>query len=185
LRLNEQITALKVRLIDENGEQKGVVFKREALTRAQELGLDLVEISPKADPPVCKIVDYGKFVYQKTKRQKDQKKTQVRVKLKEIKLKPNIDVHDMNFKIKHAKEFLQKGNKVKFSCMFRGREIMFANRGREVFDGIERELMLVAHPESPVRMMGKTMMALYIPGPNKHLIEQEKRKDEENKSEDA
>ena len=172
-----------MRLIDENGDQKGVVFKREALTRAKDLGLDLVEISPKADPPVCKIVDYGKFVYQKSKRQKDQKKSQVKVKLKEIKLKPNIDVHDLQFKIKHAKEFLQKGNKVKFSCMFRGREIMFSDRGYEVFEGIEKELMQIAHPESPVRMMGKSMMVLYIPGPNKQLIEQEKKKDEESKSE--
>lgn len=185
MRLNEEITALKIRLIDENGEQKGIVFKKEALTRAKELGLDLVEISPKADPVVCKIVDYGKFVYQKTKMQKDQKKSQVKVKLKEIKVKPNIDVHDLNFKIKHAKEFLEKGNKVKFSCMFRGREIMFADRGREVFNRIEHELMLVAHPESHVKMMGKNMMVLFIPGQNKELIEKEKRKNEEGQSENS
>ena len=139
MRVNREIRALRVRLITEDGEQLGVFTLQDALMRAQTMGLDLVEIAPTAVPPVCKIIDYGKLKYQQTKREKMNRKAAHQTKIKEIKLKPNIDTHDLDVKIRHAREFIEKGCKVKFTCMFRGREIVFADNGRQI-DLIKVEL---------------------------------------------
>ena len=111
-----------MRVIDHDGSQAGVLTLLEALTRAEQAGLDLVEIAPNAEPPVCKIIDYGKFRYQLTKKEKEQKKSQHQVKVKKVKLKPNTDEHDLHVKMKHAREFIMKGNKVRVTCVFRGRD---------------------------------------------------------------
>ena len=113
-----------MRVIDKDGGQVGVLTLAEALAKAESVGLDLVEIAPSAEPPVCKIIDFGKYRYQLTKKEKEQKKSQHQVKVKEIKIKPNTDEHDLMTKIKHAKEFIAKGNKVRLTCIFRGREML-------------------------------------------------------------
>ena len=123
MRINREIRAPKVRLIGKDGKQIGVVSIADAQSHAQRDGLDLVEISPNAEPPVCKIVDYGKYRYQMTKKERESKKGQHQAKLKEIKIKPNIDEHDLQVKIKRAREFIEKGNKVRVTCMFREREM--------------------------------------------------------------
>ena len=151
-------------MISEEGKQLGIYLTSEAVKKAEEQGLDLVEISPKADPPVCKIIDYGKFCYQQTKRDKDQKKGAVQGKVKEVKFKPNIDTHDLQVKVKRAKGFLEKGFKVKFTCMFRGREIVFVENGRKVMNTIIEELQDVATPDSSSKMMGRMLTMLMIPG---------------------
>lgn len=164
LRVNRDVRALKVRVITEKGEQLGVMSSREALEKAMEMGLDLVEIAPNANPPVCKIIDYGKFRYQQTKKEKESKKAQHLVKIKEIKVKPNIDKHDLGTKITHAREFIEKGFKVRFTCTFRGREIMFADIGKEVIASICTALADVATPESPPKLLGKNLSLILAPG---------------------
>lgn len=128
MRINRQIRAQQVRLIGPDGNQVGVVTLSEAFKLADEHGLDLVEISPNAQPPVCKVIDYGKFRYDQTKRDRESKKAQHQIKVKEVKLKPNIDEHDFQFKLRRARQFLEKGNKVKVTCMFRGREMAHPER---------------------------------------------------------
>ncbi|MFN0065365.1 MAG: translation initiation factor IF-3, partial [Chlamydiales bacterium] len=132
LRINRQIRVPNVRVIGADGAQIGIISTREALLLAQEAQLDLVEVAPNASPPVCKIIDYGKFRYDQTKRERESKKAQHQVKVKEIKLKPNIDEHDFQTKLKRARQFLEKGNKVKVTCMFRGREMAYPELGKKV-----------------------------------------------------
>ena len=163
LRVNRDIRTPKVRVVTEDGEQLGVLTIQEALAKAHEMGLDLVEIAPNAAPPVCKLIDYGKFRYQQTKREKISKKATHQSKLKEIKFKPNIDKHDLDVKVSHAKEFIEKGHKVRFTCMFRGREIVFVENGRQIFDRILEQLKDVAVAESPAKMFGKTLTMTMAP----------------------
>lgn len=163
MRVNREIRAIKVRVISEDGQQLGVFTVQDALLKARDMGLDLVEIAPNAEPPVCKIIDYGKFRYQQTKREKSNKKASQQVKLKEIKLKPNIDTHDLDVKIRHAREFVEKGCKVKFTCMFRGREIVFVDNGMQILGKICKALEDVAHAESPAKMFGKTLTMIVAP----------------------
>jgi translation initiation factor IF-3 len=172
LRVNRDVRAPKVRVITEKGEQLGIMSSREALERAIEMGMDLVEIAPNADPPVCKIIDYGKLRYQQTKKDKENKKAQHQVKVKELKLKPNIDKHDLGIKINHAREFLSKGHKVRFTCMFRGREIVFADIGKEIIESACVALADIASPESPPKLMGKNMSVTLAPGASKKGSEQ-------------
>lgn len=167
MRLNRQIRVPQVRLVRENGEQLGVVDIQEALRIAEEEGLDLVEIAPNANPPVCKIIDYGKLKYQQTKKEKESKKAQHQVKVKEIKIKPNIDQHDLDFKIRHARDFLLKGNKVKFTCMFRGREVLFARKGEMLMEKICEQLKDIASEESPAKLQGKYLTVVLAPGAKK------------------
>ena len=136
LRVNRQIRAHEVRLIDENGEQKGVMKTFDAIHLAEEAGLDLVEVSPNANPPVCKILDFGKYRYEMEKKQRDAKKNQTIVKVKEIRMQPKIDKHDLETKSKFISEFLTEGNKVKVSIRFRGRELAHPELGKEVLDRI-------------------------------------------------
>jgi len=167
LRVNRDVRAPRVRVITEKGEQLGVMSSREALERAVEMGLDLVEIAPNADPPVCKIIDYGKLRYQQTKKEKESKKAQHQVKIKELKIKPNIDKHDLGIKINHARDFLEKGFKVRFTCTFRGREIVFADIGREVIETVCRALEDVSSIEAAPKLMGKNMSVTLAPGAKK------------------
>jgi translation initiation factor IF-3 len=154
-------------VIDKDGGQLGILPLIEAMSRAEQAGLDLVEIAPNADPPVCKIVDYGKFRYQLTKKEKESKKGQHQAKVKEVKLKPNTDEHDVNTKLKHAKEFLLKGDKVRITCVFRGREMMHPEFGMRVVRKMCEDLAEVGTPESPPKMLGKALSVVIAPGAKK------------------
>ena len=163
MRINREIRAEKVRLIGADGEQLGVMSPLAAMKLAQEAGLDLVEIAPNAEPPVCKIIDYGKDRYRQTKKDKESKKAQHQIKVKEIKLKPNIDTHDLQTKIKKAHNFLLKGNKVKVTCMFRGREMLHMDLGKKVIEQLCDELEEVAMVEAPPKVMGRFMTIVLAP----------------------
>lgn len=156
-----------MRVIDKDGGQVGVLTLAEALAKAEAVGLDLVEIAPSAEPPVCKIIDFGKYRYQLTKKEKEQKKSQHQVKVKEIKIKPNTDEHDLVTKIKHAKEFIAKGNKVRLTCVFRGREMMHPEFGQRVVRRMCDDLADVATPESPAKMLGRNLSVVLAPGAKK------------------
>ncbi len=140
---------------------------QEALVRAEQAGLDLVEIAPNAEPPVCKIIDYGKYRYQLTKKEKEQKKSQHQVKVKEIKIKPNTDEHDLNVKMKHAREFIGKGHKVRITCVFRGREMLHSEYGRKAVQKFCDDLADVATSESPPKMLGRNLSVVLAPGGKK------------------
>lgn len=163
MRINREIRAPKVRLIGKDGSQVGVVSIKDAMMHAEQSGLDLVEISPNANPPVCKIIDYGKYRYQMTKKERESKKAQHQAKLKEIKVKPNIDEHDLMTKIKHAREFIEKGNKVRVTCMFRGREMAHPELGVKVTDRFVEELKDIAQIEAPPKQMGRNLSLVLAP----------------------
>lgn len=167
MRINREIRALKVRVIDKDGNQLGVLSIAEALSRAESAGLDLIEIAPNAEPPVCKIIDYGKYRYQLTKKEKENKKAQHQVKVKEIKVKPHTDDHDVETKLKHAKEFIVKGNKVRLTCVFRGREMMHPEFGEKVIKRMVEALGEIASPESPAKMLGRSLSVVLAPGGKK------------------
>ena len=163
MRINREIRAPQVRLIGKDGKQVGVVAITEAQAQAKQDGLDLVEISPNANPPVCKIVDYGKLCYQMTKKERESKKAQHQAKLKEVKVKPNIDEHDLQVKIKRAREFLEKGNKVRVTCMFRGREMARPELGQKVALRIVEELSDISQTESPPKQLGRNFSLVLAP----------------------
>ncbi|MDR0964742.1 MAG: translation initiation factor IF-3, partial [Clostridium sp.] len=154
--INEQIRDKEVRLIGEGGEQLGIFPIREAMRLAEEAGVDLVKIAPTAQPPVCKLVDYGKFKYEQTRKDKEAKKKQRIVEIKEIRLSPNIDDNDLQTKIGAAKKFLSKGNKVKITLRFRGREISHMNQSRHILDDIATQLTDIAVIEKPAKVEGRT-----------------------------
>lgn len=163
LRINRQIRAPKVRVIGPDGSQVGLMATRDAIALAEKEGLDLVEIAPNAEPPVCKIINFGKYRYDQTKKEKESKKSQHQIKVKEIKLKPNIDEHDFLTKQRQAKEFLEKGNKVKITCFFRGREAIRPELGEAVVKKMCSGLEELGVIESPLKMMGKTMIVIVGP----------------------
>ena len=163
LRINDQIRVREVRVIDENGEQKGVLPTAEALRQARELGLDLVEIAPQSNPPVCKILDYGKFKFEQEKKLKDNRKHQKIVKIKEVRMQPKIDDHDLDFKSKHVRGFLQEGNKVKVTIRFRGRELAHTEIGEEVLKSVLTKIEGLYVMESPPRMEGRFMSMMLVP----------------------
>lgn len=167
MKVNREIRAPKVRVISSSGEQIGVLSIQEALARAEAEGLDLVEIAANSTPPVCKIINFGKFRYDQTKREKDSKKAQHQVKVKEIKLKPNIGTHDLETKKQHVKEFLSKGNKVKITCTFRGREIMRPELGEKLMQRLCEDLEDVSTVESPLKRMGRMLIVILAPGKKK------------------
>lgn len=134
---------------------------------AEERGLDLVEIAPQAQPPVCKIIDFGKFKYEQQKREKIQKKNQAVSVLKEIRLHPNTDVHDFEFKAKHAVNFIEEGNKVKVSVVFKGREMAYTEQGQEILEKFVEKLTNIAKVESPIKLEGKNMTTILVPLPKK------------------
>lgn len=167
MKVNREIRAPRVRVITQTGEQIGVLPMHEALAKAEEAGLDLVEISGGSNPPVCKIMNYGKFRYDQTKREKESKKAQHQVKVKEIKLKPNIDLHDLETKIRHAREFIAKGNKVKVTCMFRGREMAHPEIGEKLLRKLCEDLEDIAMVESPSKLFGRMLIVILAPGGKK------------------
>ena len=163
MRINRQIRALKVRVISSDGRQIGIMAPLEALKIAEDEGLDLVEISPNAQPPVCKIVDYGKFKYHQMKKEKESKKAQHQIKVKEIKFKPNIDTHDFMTKEKRAREFIEKGYKVRVTCTFRGREMLHVEVGEKVVQQLIDDLKDVAVNEGSLKLIGKNISTVLIP----------------------
>jgi len=167
LRINREIRVPRVRVIDKDGAQLGVLLTSEAIMRAEMAGLDLVEVSASADPPVCKIIDYGKFRYQLTKKEKESKKSQHQVKVKEVKLKPNTDDHDLQVKMRHAREFIEKGNKVRITCTFRGREMQHPEFGERVVRTFCEGLADIATEEAPAKLMGRSLSTVLAPGAKK------------------
>jgi len=152
-----------VRLIDEEGAQLGIVSLREALTLAEQRGLDLMEVAPNAVPPVCRIVDYGKFRYEQTKKDREARKNQKQAELKEVRLKPKTDDHDLDVKAKQARKFLLAGDKVKFTVRFRGREIFHPDIGREMLEQMAEDLRDVATVEQRPLMEGRALSLLLAP----------------------
>lgn len=155
--INEQIRDREVRVIGENGEQLGVMPIREAMALAEEAGVDLIKIVPTAKPPVCKIADYGKYRYEQARREKEAKKKQKVIEIKEIRLSPNIDTNDLNTKIGAARKFLSKGDKVKVSLRFRGREMAHMNNSKHILDDFAESLSDIAVVEKPPKVEGRSM----------------------------
>lgn len=162
-RVNEKIRAKEVRLIGPDGKQIGIVPLSEALRRAEEFGLDLVEIAPQAVPPVCRIMDFGEFLYHEAKKAKEAKKKQVQIEVKEIKLSPKTDKHDLDVKIKHILRFLEEKNKVKIRVIFKGREISHPEMADRVFLAIFQAVEGKAQVESPPKLEGRQMIAVLSP----------------------
>jgi len=165
VRVNDRIRVTPVRLIGAQGEQVGILPTREAMDRARELGLDLVEVSPNSRPPVCRIMDFGKYKYELSKKDKLAKKKQHSFQLKEMRYRPKIDEHDFVFKTKHVREFLEEGSKVKVFVMFRGREMAHIEFGRVVIDRIIAELTAIASLDMPPKLEGNTMSMVLTPKP--------------------
>lgn len=157
LMINGQIRDKEVRLIANDGEQLGVMSAREAQKLADEAGLDLVKISPKAKPPVCKIIDYGKYRYELARKEKEAKKKQKTIEVKEVRLSPNIDSNDLNTKIASARKFIEKGNKVKVTLRFRGREMAHVQSSRHILDEFAKALEDIALVDKPAKMEGRSM----------------------------
>ncbi len=166
-RTNEHITASEVRVISSTGKQLGIISIREALIRAEDEGFDLVEVSPDATPPVCKIIDYGKLKYKEQKSKKEAKKKQKTIEVKEIKIRPGIDKHDYEVKIKALSKFINGGNKVKVSMRFRGREMEHQNIGFNLLNKLTEEVSEYAKLEVPPKSEGKQISMVLVPQLNK------------------
>jgi translation initiation factor IF-3 len=162
-RFNEFIQSPKVRVIDENGENLGVMYTREAMEQAAEVGLDLVEVSPNADPPVAKFLDVGKFKYETQKKANLARKSQKTQEIKEIKMRPNIDDHDYDTKMKKVQEFIGEGDKVKVTLRFRGRELAHGQLGMQVLQRVQADIAEVAKVEQHPRMEGRQMLMVLAP----------------------
>tara|TARA_B110000014_G_C19815551_1_gene423285 strand:+ start:33 stop:572 length:540 start_codon:yes stop_codon:yes gene_type:complete len=162
-RTNEQITASEVRVISSTGAQLGIISIREALNHAEDEGFDLVEVSPDASPPVCKIIDYGKLKYKEQKSKKEAKKKQKTIEVKEIKMRPGIDTHDYQVKVKALTKFIGGGNKVKVSMRFRGREMEHQNLGFNLLKKLTEEVSEIAKVEVGPKGEGKQIMMLLVP----------------------
>ena len=155
--INEQIRDKEIRLIGENGEQLGIMSARDAMKMAKEAELDLVKIAPAAKPPVCKIIDYGKYRYEQARKEKEAKKKQKTIEVKEVRLSPNIDVNDLNTKVGAARKFIEKGNKVKVTLRFRGREMAHMQRSKHILDDFAEQLKDVASVDKPPKIEGRNM----------------------------
>ena len=162
-RINEDIKASEVRLIDVDGKQLGVVSIEQALSMAQERGTDLVEVAPTAKPPVCRLLDYGKFLYETQKREREARKSQTKVEIKEIRLRPKISEHDINYRLRDARKFLERGAKVKVRLRFRGREVTHPEVATELMNRIAAELSDVAIIEKRPSREGMTMLMILAP----------------------
>ena len=165
VRINQRIRVPEIRVIGEDGEMLGIMTTSDALRRAQEKGLDLVEVNPKADPPVCKILDFGKYKYDEKKKAREAKRKQSVVEIKEIKLRPKTDDHDLQFKTRAAHRFLEAGHKVKFTVRFRGREITHPEKAQEQLDWITQQCEEIANIEVRPAMEQRTMTLLMAPKP--------------------
>jgi translation initiation factor IF-3 len=162
-RVNQQIRISPVRVIDQDGEQIGILPIEKALETAEQLGLDLVEVAPMAMPPVCRIMDYGKFKYEEQRKAREARKKQHQFQIKEVKMRPGIEDHDFDFKLKHARRFLEEGNKVKLTMMFRGRQMAHPEHGREVLNRVVVEVEDVGKVESSPSMEGRSMTMVLAP----------------------
>ncbi len=163
VRINEQIRVPEVRLIGIDGQQVGVMPIKEALAHAAEAHLDLVEVAPQANPPVCRIMDYGKFKYQQSKKQQEARRRATTIQVKEVKVRPKIEVHDMNFKLKNARRFLGEGDKVKISVIFRGREIAHTDRGFRILAQMAEALAEVGNIEQNPKLEGRNLSMIVSP----------------------
>lgn len=161
--INRAIRAREVRVVDDEGEQLGVLSINDALAAATDRGLDLVEVSPNANPPVCRIMDYGKYKYQASKRAAEAKKKQAKVEIKEVKMRPKTEEHDFQYKLKNARKFIEGGNKVKVTIMFRGREVTHPEFGTRLMEKLIEELKDVAVVEMTPRMAGRFMTMVVAP----------------------
>mgnify|MGYP002650120183 FL=1 len=156
--INEQIRDREVRLIGEDGQLVGIMSSRDAYKMAQDAGLDLVKIAPKAQPPVCKIVDYGKYRYEQARKEKEAKKKQKTMEVKEVRLSPNIDANDLNTKINQARKFLSKGDKVKVTLRFRGRELAHVNSSKGILEDFAQQLSDIAVVDKQPKFEGRSMI---------------------------
>jgi len=163
LRVNEGIRAREVRVITGEGEQLGVLAIAEALRIAQERELDLVEVAPEAAPPVCRIMDFGKYKYQQSRRAKDARKKQTIIQVKEVKMGPKTDEHDYQFKARHVRRFIEEGNKAKVTIRFRGREMVHTERGRRLLDRMTQDMVDIASIESHPKLEGRNMVMILTP----------------------
>lgn len=163
LRINEEIRIKEVRVTGADGEQLGIMATRDALNLAEEQHLDLVEIAPKAKPPVCRIMDFGKYRYEQQKKEKEAKKKQKVISIKEVKLRPNIEQHDFDVKLKNALRFVEDGDKVKVTIMFRGRELSHQTLGKEVLDRMAEQLKDRVTIEKEAKLEGKNMIMILAP----------------------
>jgi len=162
-RVNDLIQSEDVQLIDETGENHGTVSLKDALSRASETGLDLVEISPNAKPPVCKLLDYGKFKYQAQKKAAEARKKQKTFDVKEIKMRPNIDTHDYDVKMRNMNRFFENGDKVKVTLRFRGREMAHQELGRQLLDRVKKQVEEIAKVEAEPKLEGRQMVMVLAP----------------------
>ncbi|MBO4296591.1 MAG: translation initiation factor IF-3 [Desulfovibrio sp.] len=163
VRRNDMIRAREVRVIGAEGEQLGILQRSEAIAMAQEVGCDLVEVSSNSEPPVCRIMDYGKFKYEQQKKKQDAKKRQAVVQVKEIKVRPKTDEHDYETKVKHIRRFLEDGDRCKVTVFFRGREIVHKDRGLDILERIVKDLEEVAKVDQEPRAEGRTLQMLLVP----------------------
>ena len=163
MRINEEIRIREVRVTSATGEQLGIMATRDALRMAEEQHLDLVEVAPKAKPPVCRIMDFGKYRYEQQKREKEATKKQKIITIKEVKLRPNIEQHDFDVKLKNALRFVQEGNKVKVTIMFRGRELSHPELGKEVLSRVAEKLGDMVSIERSAKLEGKNMTMIVAP----------------------
>jgi translation initiation factor IF-3 len=163
VRINEQIKVPEIRLIGADGQQVGVMPVREALARALEANLDLVEVAPQANPPVCRIMDYGKYKYQQSKKQQEARRRQTTIQVKEVKVRPKIEEHDMAFKLRNTRRFLGEGDKVKISVIFRGREIAHPDRGFRLLARMSEALADIATVEQHPKLEGRNLSMIVTP----------------------
>lgn len=163
VKVNKEIRARQVRVIGENGEQLGILHIKEALKEAEERSLDLVEVSPAAEPPVCKLMDYGKFRYEQAKKEKDSKFKRRTLDVKEVKLRPKIDDNDFNVKKNTAERILKTGNKVKITLMFRGREVVYTELGKQLMMKLSEELEPISTVERAPKLEGRNMIMILAP----------------------
>ncbi len=161
--MNERIRVPQVRVIGADGEQIGILPTRDALLKARELGLDLVEVSPNAAPPVCRIMDFGRYKYEQSKKERKARKRQHVMHVKEVKLRPKIEDHDYEFKVANARKFLERHDKVKFTVTFRGREMAHSELGRKLLAGVVADLADIGQVETDMRMEGRNLVLLMVP----------------------
>ena len=162
LMINEQIRDREIRLIGEDGEQLGIMSARDAMKLAREANLDLVKIAPTAKPPVCKIIDYGKYRYEQARREKEARKKQKTIEVKEIRLSPNIDTNDLNTKVNQARKFVSGGNQVKVAVRFRGRELAHTAVGKTILEDFAQKLSDIAVIDKPAKLEGKSMVMFLV-----------------------
>jgi len=179
-RVNERIRVREVRVIGADSEQLGVMSPEEALVKAREAGLDLVEVAANSKPPVCRIMDYGRYKYEQKKKRSGQNKKSHAATLKEVKLRPGTDTHDLEFKLENARRFLMEGDKVKITVMFRGREMVHTYRGREQLEQVIEHLKPIAKLENPPRMEGRFMSMILVA--DREAVAEAKRAEDEAKA---